>query len=174
MKLTLLMALTADGKIGKDANHFPDWSGKEDKKRFKKISLDAGVVIMGSATYDTIGKPLPGRKNIVLTRKTDRSSNQDNLVFTNQTPSEILEDLATEGFEQAILIGGAQINYLFAREDLIDDMILTYCPKIFGTGLAVFSEEIMMNLKLLSVEQLDDNVFWVHYKVLPRSPHETW
>ncbi len=166
MKVTLLMALTADGKIGKDAAHFPDWSGKEDKKRFKQITLKAGVVIMGSATYDTIGRPLPGRKNIVLTRKTDRCSNQDNLVFTNQKPVQILEDLTSEGFEHAILIGGAQINYLFAREGLVDAMILTYCPKIFGTGLAVFSEEILLNLSLLSVEKLDENVVCVHYKVL--------
>ncbi len=64
------------------------------------------------------------------------------------------------------MIGGAQINYLFAREGLIDEMILTYCPKIFGTGLDVFSEEISMNLNLLSVEQLDENVICVHYKIL--------
>jgi dihydrofolate reductase len=166
MKVTLLMALTADGKIGKDAAHFPDWSGKEDKKRFKQITMDAGVVIMGSATYDTIGRPLPGRKNIVLTRKTDRLASHDNLVFTNQKPDEILKDLASEGFVRVILIGGAQINYLFAREGLIDEMILTYCPKIFGTGLDVFSEEISMNLSLLSVEKLDENVVCAHYKAL--------
>jgi dihydrofolate reductase len=121
---------------------------------------------MGSATYDTIGRPLPGRKNIVLTRKSDRSSNRDNLVFTNQKPIEILKDLESEGFDHVILIGGAKINYLFAREGLIDEMILTYCPKIFGTGLAVFSDEILMDLNLLSVEQLDENVFCVHYEVL--------
>ena len=166
MKVILMMALTADGKIGKDSAHFPDWSGKEDKKRFKQFTLDAGVVIMGSATYTTIGQPLPGRKNIVLTRRTDRCSTQDKLVFTNQKPTEILEALAAEGFENVVLIGGAQINYLFAREGLIDEMILTYCPKIFGTGLAVFSSEISMNLSLLSVEQLDENVVCVHYKVL--------
>ncbi len=118
MKVILMMALTADGKIGKDAAHFPDWSGKEDKKRFKHLTMGAGVVIMGSATYDTIGRPLPGRKNIVLTRKTERISNKDNLVFTNQKPAEILEDLASEDFDHVILIGGAQINYLFARGSL--------------------------------------------------------
>jgi len=165
MKVILMMALTADGKIGKDAAHFPDWSGKEDKKRFKQLTMDAGVVIMGSATYDTIGRPLPGRKNIVLTRKTDRISNKENLFFTNQKPAEILEALRLENFDHVILIGGAQINYLFARESLIDEMILTYCPKIFGTGLAVFSEEISMDLNLLSIENLDENVVCVHYKV---------
>ena len=166
MKVIMMMALTADGKIGKDAAHFPDWSGKEDKKRFKQLTMGAGVVIMGSATYDTIGRPLPGRKNIVLTRKTERISNKDNLVFTNQKPAEILEDLASEDFDHVILIGGAQINYLFARESLIDEMILTYCPMIFGTGLAVFSEEVSMDLNLLSMEQLDENVVCVHYRVI--------
>jgi len=165
MKVILMMALTADGKIGKDAAHFPDWSGKEDKKSFEKLTTDAGVVSMGSATYDTIGRPLPGRKNIVLTRKTDRISNKENLFFTNQKPAEILEALRLENFDHVILIGGAQINYLFARESLIDEMILTYCPKIFGTGLAVFSEEISMDLNLLSIENLDENVVCVHYKV---------
>jgi len=165
MKVILMMALTADGKIGKDAAHFPDWSGKEDKKRFKQLTMDAGVVIMGSATYDTIGRPLSGRKKIVLTRKTDRISNKENLFFTNQKPAEILEALRLENFDHVILIGGAQINYLFARESLIDEMILTYCPKIFGTGLAVFSEEISMDLNLLSIENLDENVVCVHYKV---------
>lgn len=166
MKVILMMALTADGKIAKHAAHFPDWSGKEDKKRFKQLTMSAGVVIMGSSTYDTIGLPLPGRKNIVLTRKTDRFSTQDNLVFTNQKPAEILEGLTSEDFDHVILIGGAQINYLFAREGLIDEMILTFCPKIFGTGLAIFSEEIFMDLNLLSMEQLDQNVICVHYEVL--------
>lgn len=166
MKVTLLMALTADGKIGKHAAHFPDWSGKEDKKRFRQMTLEAGVVIMGSATFDTIGRPLPGRKNVVLTRNTDRLAHRDNLVFTNLHPAGILEELASEGFDHVILIGGARINSLFAQESLIDEMILTYCPKIFGTGLDVFSEEVLMDLKLLSVEQLDENVLRMHYKVL--------
>jgi dihydrofolate reductase len=44
MKVTLVMALTVDGKIGKSPEHFPDWTGKEDKRIFreqKKVSLSA-------------------------------------------------------------------------------------------------------------------------------------
>ena len=74
MKLILVMALTVDGKIGKDDAHFPDWTGSEDKKMFKAVTRRAGVVIMGSKTYDTIGKPLPGRKNVILTRNPHRLS----------------------------------------------------------------------------------------------------
>lgn len=166
MKVTLLMALTADGMIARDSAHFPDWSGSEDKKFFKKVSLQAGVIIMGSTTYDTIKKPLPDRKNIVLTRRKERLLAQGNLVFTDRKPAEILNDLSQEGYEEAILIGGATINYLFASQGLIDEMILTYCPKIFGTGLPLISGEMDMDLELIRTQQLDENTFYAHYRVI--------
>ncbi len=165
MKVTLMIALTADGKIAKDASHYPDWTGSADKKLFKQTTLDAGVIIMGSATYATIGKPLPNRRNIVLTRRTDRVSSYDNLEFTNNQPIDIIEKLQSEGFESAILIGGAQINTLFAKAGLINEMILTYCPTVFGTGLSLFSEPLAMDLELLAIEQLDTYVFYAHYRV---------
>ena len=93
MIVTLLMALTLDGKIAKDPDHYPDWTGKEDKKLFAKISKEAGVVIMGSRTFDTCGKPLPGRKNIVLTRKKTRVSEWENLIYTDKKPAEILKEI---------------------------------------------------------------------------------
>ncbi|MDM8539056.1 dihydrofolate reductase, partial [Desulfobacterales bacterium HSG17] len=62
------MAQTLDGKIAKDADHFPDWTGPEDKKLFVKLTKQAGCLIMGSKTYDTIGRPLPGRKNVIMTK----------------------------------------------------------------------------------------------------------
>jgi dihydrofolate reductase len=165
MKVTLMIALTADGKIAKDASHYPDWTGSADKKLFKQITLDAGVIIMGSATYATIGKPLPNRRNIVLSRRTDRVSSYHNLEYTNNQPAEIIAKLESDGFDRAILIGGAQINTLFAKAGLINEMILTYCPNVFGSGLSLFSESLSMDLELLAAKQLDTNVFYAHYRV---------
>jgi dihydrofolate reductase len=166
MKVTLLMALTVDGKIAKHANHFPDWTEKADKKMFKDITLKAGVVIMGSQTYDTIGKPLANRKNIVLTRNPRRKSKSANLVFTNDPPQKVLADLEAAGKDHAVLIGGAKINTLFAMEDLIDEMILTYCPKVFGTGLSLFSSEISMDLRLKEVNKIGKNSIAAKYAVI--------
>ena len=168
MKVTLMIALTADGKIAKDASHYPDWTGSADKKLFKQITQDAGVVIMGSATYTTIGKPLPNRRNIILTRRKDRISSHDNLEFSNKQPFEIIKKLEAEGFDSAILIGGAQINTLFAKAGLINEMILTYCPTIFGAGLSLFSESLSLDLELLDVKQLEPDVFCAHYRVTSR------
>ena len=133
---------------------------------FKKISLQAGVIIMGSKTYAAIGRPLPGRKNIVMTRSPDGKPAAKNLVFTNHPPEKILTALEESGFRSAVLIGGAQINSLFAARGLIDEMLLTYCPKVFGTGLSLFSSEISMELRLKDVTRIGENSVTVRYEVI--------
>ena len=166
MKVTLLMALTADGKIAKDDAHLTDWTESEDKKLFKALTQKAGVVIMGSKTYDTLDRPLPGRKVVILTRKKGRVSPWDNVVFTNLPPAELLSSLEKEGYGHAVVSGGAVINALFAGNGLVDDVILTYSPRFFGTGVPLFSEEIMMNLELLEVRRAGEQLIYAHYRVL--------
>jgi dihydrofolate reductase len=166
MKVILLMALTVDGKIGKSHDHFPNWTGKADKQMFKRISLGAGAVIMGSKTFDTIGKPLPGRKNIVLTRNPERRSRWDNLIFSAKQPKEILNELESEGYQEVVLAGGSQINWLFAKEGLIDEIIVTYVPKIFGSGISLFAESVSLELELSELKALAGDTIYAHYRVL--------
>jgi len=165
MKLILLMAVTLDGKTGKDSEHFVDWTEQEDKKFFVRITKKAGVIIMGSKTFDTIGKPLPGRKNIILTRNRQRKSEWDNLVFTDKTPGELLKTLEKEGFSEAVLAGGPTINTLFARKKLIDEVIVTVSPLIFGYGTSLFSEEIAMELELKDVHRRGKDLVAITYSV---------
>ena len=166
MKLILVMALTADGKIGRDSSHFPDWTEPSDKKLFMSVSKAAGVIIMGARTFDTLGKPLPGRKHIVLTQNKERRTSSENLVFTQKRPADILHDLGAEGYDTAILAGGARINYLFAKENLIDEIILTYSPKLFGTGLSLFSNSVHMDLELLEHRRIGKNTLQAVYRVI--------
>ena len=67
MKLVLIAAVAANGTIGA-AGKIP-WHISDDLKRFKRLTL-GHPVIMGRKTYESLGKPLPGRRNIVLTRQT--------------------------------------------------------------------------------------------------------
>jgi dihydrofolate reductase len=166
MKIILIMALTADGKIGRTSDHFPDWTEPEDKKLFMSVSRDAGVLIMGSKTFDTLAKPLPGRKHVVMTRDDTRRSSDENLVFTGKSPGEVLHFLAAEGYETAVLAGGAQINHLFAKEKLIDEILLTYSPKIFGAGLSIFPEPVHMELELLEYRRIGENTLMARYRVI--------
>lgn len=166
MKVILLMALTVDGMIARSPEEFPDWTGTEDKRMFKKTTLEAGVLIMGAKTYDTIGRPLPGRKNIVLSRDKSRVSSHENLVFTAQRPREILEGLRREGYHTVILAGGSQINTLFARDDLIDEIRLTYVPRVFGTGLSLFTEPVAITLDLVDFKPLGGGQIFARYRVI--------
>ncbi len=63
--LSIIVATSIDGVIGKD-NKLP-WHLPEDLKRFKAITMNHPI-IMGRKTFDSIGKPLPGRLNLVLSR----------------------------------------------------------------------------------------------------------
>jgi dihydrofolate reductase len=170
MKVILLMAMTVDGMIARDSEHFPNWTSKEDKMMFKEVTRAAGVLIMGSKTFDAIGKPLPGRMNVVLTRKKERISQQKNLVFTDRKPRALLKDLEKEGFAEVILAGGSSINTLFARENLIDEIQVTYTPKIFGQGLSLFADRLSLDLKLIDLIKLGQDEIIARYRVIKKAP----
>ncbi|SLM28139.1 FolA [Desulfamplus magnetovallimortis] len=165
IKVILVMAMTLDGKIARHSLEEVDWTGSADKKVFVDITKKAGVIIMGSKTFDTIGKVLPRRRNIVMTSNTSRVSNDENLVFSNRTPEEILNELENEGFDSAALIGGSTINGLFAGKKLIDEIYVTVVPKIFGEGLSLFSGALDMELELMDIQKIDSQAILMRYKV---------
>lgn len=73
MTINLIVATTENGVIGKDGDM--PWSMPADLKHFKHITTlgECNVVIMGRKTYDSIGKALPGRSNVVVTRNRNKS-----------------------------------------------------------------------------------------------------
>ncbi len=166
MKVILLMAMTLDGKIARNDSHFPDWTGSDDKKFFVQLTKKAGAVIMGSKTFDTIGAPLPGRKNIILTRNRSRQSERVDLVFTDKPPATVLRDLEKEGYSEAVLAGGSIVNSLFARENLIDEVIITIAPLVFGNGIPLFADETNMQLELMEIVTLDVSHVLLKYRVI--------
>ncbi len=68
MLVSLIVAMDEDGVIGRD-NALP-WRLPDDLKRFKALTFGKPI-LMGRRTYESIGKPLPGRLNLVLTRSPD-------------------------------------------------------------------------------------------------------
>lgn len=103
-RLVLLAALDRNRAIGKD-NALP-WHLPDDLKRFKRLTLGHPVV-MGRKTYESIGRPLPGRTNLVVTRDRD-------LAIAGTIVVHSLEDaLAAAGNAPEIfVIGGEQIYQL--------------------------------------------------------------
>lgn len=165
MKVTMMMAITADGMIARNQAHFPDWTCPADKKMFKQRTQKAGVVIFGSRTFKTIGKPLGGRLNIVLTRHPQHFQSSENLLFTSDSPEHLLKDLSRRGFKEAVLAGGSIINNLFVKSRLIHEVVLTVAPQFFGQGVSLFSEPCHVNLQLLEVQNLDSHFVVLRYGV---------
>ena len=165
MKVILLMAVTADGMIARNSMELIDWTGKADKKYFIHITRDAGAMIMGSKTFDTIGKVLPGRKNIVMTRDKTRTNQGKDLIFTNQTPKEIINELQAQGFDSVALIGGSVVNTLFMKENLIDEIHITIVPRLFGKGLSLFNEILDTQLELIDIQKIDQGHVLLKYRV---------
>lgn len=168
MEVILLMASTVDGKIARHSGQLVDWTGKADKKYFVELTKKSGAMIMGSKTYDTIGKPLPERLNVVMTRDKSRQSDQDNLIFTDLPPAKILEDLERKGYTSAALIGGAMVNTLFARDNLITQVHLTIVPRLFGSGLSIFAPPLDLDIGLTfeSSQDIGDGHLLLIYHVV--------
>ncbi|NND99029.1 MAG: hypothetical protein HKN47_17065, partial [Pirellulaceae bacterium] len=61
--LTAIVAVTPSGVIGLDGDM--PWQLSSDLRRFKKLTM-GGVLIMGRKTFDSIGRPLPGRRTVVI------------------------------------------------------------------------------------------------------------
>jgi len=107
MKISLIVAVSRNGVIGVD-NQLP-WHLPEDLKYFKSVTMGKPI-IMGRKTYDSIGRPLPGRTNIVITRD---SSWQAEGVEVAQTLAQAMTlgrlACANAGADEAMVIGGEQI-----------------------------------------------------------------
>lgn len=74
MKISLIAAVSQNAVIGRN-NRLP-WRLPEDLQYFKQVTLGKPI-IMGRKTYESIGRPLPGRSNIVMSRQTDLSVAED-------------------------------------------------------------------------------------------------
>ena len=101
MRLKLIVAYAKNRTIGRD-NTLP-WKLPGDLAHFKRTTLGCPI-IMGRKTWDSLGRPLPGRKNIVITRDASRVIEGADCVTSLEAALALVRDA-----DQAFIIGGAQI-----------------------------------------------------------------
>lgn len=101
-RISLVAAIAANGVIG-TANTLP-WRLPEDLKRFKKLTLGRPV-IMGRKTYESIGRPLPDRHNIIVTR--NASYHAQGCTIASSLNAAL--DACGLAHDEIFIIGGAQI-----------------------------------------------------------------
>lgn len=107
MLLSIIVAQSENRIIGR-GNKLP-WYLPEDLKYFKRITQGKPIV-MGRKTFESIGKPLPGRTNIVITRNPDYASAGIHVVASMDQALALAEQQALiDGSEEVLVIGGAEI-----------------------------------------------------------------
>lgn len=155
MKVTAIVAVSSNGVIGKD-NQLP-WHLPEDLAYFKRVTM-GHPVIMGRKTYESIGRPLPGRMNIVLTsnKEWQPAPSADGTArplivypsFLQKTGTHIaavdsmefaLNWLAMDGFQQAFIIGGSTVYEKALLNRQVDELLVTQVHYHFE-GDAFFPE----------------------------------
>src|SRR3989344_3054918 len=108
LDLSIIVAMTPGGVIG-NKGELP-WKLSSDLAHFKKITTEVGVIVMGRKTWESIlernGKPLPGRKHIVITRN-PKHPEYESVCFVSSV-EEANRQIASYG-GRGCVIGGAEI-----------------------------------------------------------------
>ncbi|MCP1537072.1 dihydrofolate reductase [Methylorubrum extorquens] len=102
-RISLVAAIARNGVIGRDNSLA--WRLSSDLKRFKALTMGKPI-LMGRKTWDSIGRPLPGRRSLVITR--DRSLALSDVTVVHDWD----EALAAAGDDELMVVGGAEIYRL--------------------------------------------------------------
>lgn len=163
MKVTMIMISSVDGKTtqGNNKNVYV-WSSAEDQKYFFSEIKKNNLIVMGRETFEaskTLIKLEKGKLRIVLTRNPEKYFNQSiegQLEFSNENPLKLVERMISLGYKKILLVGGATINGLFLKQNLVDELFLTIEPKIFGSGKNLIEGKLLnTKLQLKSVKKIN-------------------
>ena len=116
MKVSLIAAVGANGVIG-DGTGMP-WRLSTDMKRFRQITMGKPIIV-GRTTFETFGKPLAGRTNIVVTRRSGYRPAGALVAGSPEAALEFASDILAESDgDEAMVVGGGEIYFAtMARAD---------------------------------------------------------
>lgn len=174
MKVILIAAISVNGKIAQATNQSSlEWTSKEDTAFFVEKTKEVGVVVMGQKTFETIGRPLKGRRLIVLTQDEslkekypEVNDGMTRLEFVNESPIDLVRRLESEGVKSIVIGGGAFVYASFLHEGLVTDVYLTVEPILFGNGIALAEGFHDIKLSLVETRLLGEQSVMLHYHVV--------
>jgi dihydrofolate reductase len=156
----MIVAVSANNVIG--ANAGLPWRLQEDLRRFKEITMGKPM-IMGRLTFESIGKALPGRRSIVITRQVDYQREGIEVVATPDAALELAGDV-----DEVTIIGGGEVYEQFLP--MTDRIYLTRVHAEFD-GDTFFPEINEDEWRIVSSEPLppnDERPFSISFQTLER------
>ena len=115
--IIIIAAIGLNNELGKDNDLI--WHLPADLKRFKKVT-PGHAIIMGRNTFESIGKPLPNRRSIIITRNTSYKKEGCDVVHSLEEAINLIKDQ-----KNAFIIGGAQIYKEAIEKQLVDQLDIT-------------------------------------------------
>lgn len=170
MKVVLYMAMSLNGIIARENNE-EDFLSHENWRTFVELVHQAGCMIWGRKTHEVVKtwekqylEDIADVTKVIVT--SDEGYDVGEGFERAASPEKALEILKRRGFREVVLSGGSTLNSSFASKHLIDRVIVNIEPVVIGKGIPLFvSEAFEMKLDLLRVEQLQDGLVQLHYKV---------
>ncbi|MFA5773077.1 MAG: dihydrofolate reductase [Candidatus Paceibacterota bacterium] len=147
MILSIISAIGKNNEIGKGNALL--WDLPADMKHFRETT-SGHTVIMGQKTFESIGRPLPNRRNIILTKDADFKSEGIEIVYGVDELMELLEKTEPEDSE-CFIIGGGQIYKLFM--DKVDKLYITHVEVEFPDADTFFPQIDMTKWQKISEEK---------------------
>ncbi|MEK4249955.1 dihydrofolate reductase [Paenibacillus sp. FSL W7-1287] len=146
MTISLIAAMSRERAIG--ANNQMLWHLPKELAHFKRTTLNK-TVVMGRKTYESLGRPLPNRRNVILTRQQDLHIEGCEIVHT------IEEALQKYGDEELMITGGGEIYELFLP--IADRLYLTKVEVDIAHADAYFPEFDEQEFTLTSSEFVESD-----------------
>jgi len=121
LKIIIISAVAQNGVIGRLNGEMP-WHVKEEFQHFKETTIGFPI-LMGRKTFETLGKPLNGRENILITRDENYKCNFEEVIIVHSL-NEGIEHCKITSPEKIFIIGGGEI-YKQAI-NIADELIISY------------------------------------------------
>jgi len=134
LRIIIIVAVAANGVIGRANGEMP-WHVKEDFQHFKKTTMSSPI-IMGRKSFVSLGKPLKGRENIVVTRNTNLNYDFDDVTIVLSL-NEAIEHCKLLNKEKIFITGGGEIYK--QSISIADEMIISHM-KFDAVGEVKFPE----------------------------------
>ncbi len=148
MEITLVYVSSLNGKITKGSDsHVPKWSSVEDQKHFASLLKEFEVIITGRKTYEAslkAGSKKEGKLRVVLTREPEKYKSKSIpgvLEFTKDSPTKIVNRLKSSGYKKVLLASGGTVTSQFLKAGLVNNIVLTVEPLLFGKGTPMIAED---------------------------------
>lgn len=179
MTTTLIAAVTADGFIGQTTNE-PSftWTSQADKVFYVSQLKQSDAIVMGRTTFATFSRHPKNSSWYIYTSKPEEFVNSKPEVMhaegVNEEPEALIERLKSEGKQSVLVAGGSSIYRQFMAAGVVDRVLLTVEPVLFGEGIRLFDEafEPMKKLTLVEVKKLSEETVLLEYLVANQIQNE--